>query len=114
MWLSRHPCARIEQLANRVNLSPRQLQRRFNAAVGYGPKMFQSVLRFQRLLGLIGRADMPYTLAEAAVVLGYADQAHMTREVQRFARRSPTTLFTTARSALQLSGLLGPPFSSPP
>jgi AraC-like DNA-binding protein len=109
MWLSRHPYANIEQLATKMCLSPRQLQRRFSVAIGYGPKMFQSVLRFQRLLSLIGAVDMPYTLAELAVILGYADQAHMTREVQRFAKRSPRTLFTTAHSALQLSGLLGTP-----
>lgn len=49
-WLARHSHGRIEQLSQRIGMSHRQLQRRFSAAVGYGPKIFQSVLRFQRLL----------------------------------------------------------------
>src|SRR6516162_7166285 len=49
-WLSRHPDGRIGQLSHWIGMSERQLHRRFSAAIGYGPKMFQSVLRFQRLL----------------------------------------------------------------
>ena len=51
-WIARHPHGRVEQLSQWLGLSSRQIQRRFTAAVGYGPKLFQSVLRFQRLLNL--------------------------------------------------------------
>jgi transcriptional regulator GlxA family with amidase domain len=49
-WLSRHPHERIGQLSRWIGISERQLHRRFSNAIGYGPKMFQSVLRFQCLL----------------------------------------------------------------
>jgi AraC-like DNA-binding protein len=102
-----HP-ARVEQLSQKLGISSRQLQRRFTSAIGYGPKMFQSVLRFQRLLRLFGSDAQPLSLAHAAIDAGYSDQAHMTREVKRFAGRSPSALYANARSALELSGWLDP------
>ena len=53
-WLAFHPNGHIGQLSAWIGLSSRQLQRRFLAAVGYGPKTFHSILRFQRLLNLAG------------------------------------------------------------
>jgi len=105
-WLGDHPHGRIERLSQRIGINSRQLQRRFTRAVGYGPKMFQSVLRFQRLLNLSGRTRAPRNLAQISSDAGYADQAHMTREVQRFSGTSPTVLLPSARCALGLSDLV--------
>ena len=76
-----------------VGLGERQLRRRFLDGVGYGPKTLARVLRFQRLLALLtdDRAGRP-TLAEAAALAGYADQAHMTAECTRLAGRSPAAV----------------------
>lgn len=104
-WLARHPHATVEQLSQWIGISHRQLQRRFSAAVGYGPKLFQSVLRFQRLLNLASRPATPLSLADLAAVAGYADQAHMTREVQRFAGCTPTALMPSAACTLRMSDL---------
>ncbi len=49
-WLVRHPAGQVRDLARSIAISDRQLQRRFVAAVGYGPKTFQRIMRFQRLL----------------------------------------------------------------
>jgi AraC-like DNA-binding protein len=104
-WLARHPHGHIEQLSRWIGVSHRQLQRRFSAAVGYGPKMFQSVLRFQRLLNFAGRPTCPLSLVDLAAVAGYADQAHMTREVRRFAGCTPTALIPSAACTLRMSNL---------
>jgi len=104
-WLAHHPGATVEELSRSIGISHRQLQRRFSVALGYGPKMFQSVLRFQRLLSCAGRQHGPVRLADLAVVAGYADQAHMTREVQRFAGCTPTTAISSAECTLRMSDL---------
>jgi AraC-like DNA-binding protein len=72
----------VEVIAAACGLSPRQLQRRCRAAFGYGPKTLVRVLRMQRALGLArgGRA-----LAEVSAVAGYADQAHLSRDVKALA-----------------------------
>jgi len=104
-WLSRHPQGRIGQLSRTIGISERQLHRRFSAAIGYGPKTFQSVLRFQRLLKTAHHTGPEQSLADLAVSTGYADQAHMTRDVQRLANIRPTELLRSADSTLQMSDL---------
>ena len=101
-WLARHPHGRIEKLSRLTGMSRRQLQRRISASVGYGPKAFQSIVRFQRLVHLAARVGRR-SLVDLAMQVGYADQAHMTREVQRFSGCPPTLLFESARCALQMS-----------
>ena len=71
------PGAQVAAVAGDLAISERQLHRRTVAAVGYAPKVLARVLRLQRLT----RATAP-TLAEQALVAGYASQAHMSDEVR--------------------------------
>ena len=103
--LARDPQVPICELGARLGISNRQLQRRFLNAIGYGPKMLQSVLRFQRLLYALRRKPPGRTLAGLAADLGYSDQAHMTREVQRFANCRPTALHPSTECTLVMSDL---------
>jgi AraC-like DNA-binding protein len=82
--------AGVAEVADRVYVSERQLQRRFAERVGYGPKTFQRIARFQQALRQLGRDGAG--LAGAAVLAGYADQAHLTRESRRLAGLSPREL----------------------
>jgi AraC-like DNA-binding protein len=91
---------RIEQLSDWIGFSNRQLRRRFSAAVGYGPKMFQSVLRFQRLLHLAGNKNAPRNLARLSADAGYADQAHMTREAPNDFQAARQLCYLNLRGAL--------------
>jgi AraC-like DNA-binding protein len=86
----RDPRARTEDVAAEVGLSLRQLRRRCHAAVGYGPKTLQRILRFQRFVSRIDRdrAD----LAVLAADTGYADQAHLTRECVGLSGLTPAAL----------------------
>ena len=74
------PSLRIEQLAGELGISERQLRRRFRAAVGYGPKTLQRVLRLRRVLARAAASDADTDLAAAAFERGYADQPHLGRE----------------------------------
>lgn len=105
-WLARHPHGQVRQLSRLTRISERQIHRRFSAAIGYGPKMFQSVLRFQRFLRLSEEHNRWQALADRATAVGYADQPHMTREVRRFTGRPPTALLNTAKCTLRFSDLL--------
>ena len=102
--LARHRSVRMHELSRALGISGRQLQRRFRAAVGYGPKTFQRILRLQRLLAIAAttRAGHP---AELALDAGYADQAHMTREVRALAGRTPGALLARTGSTLAMSDL---------
>ncbi|MGH8792332.1 MAG: helix-turn-helix domain-containing protein [Stackebrandtia sp.] len=72
---------RVAGLHDQLSLSERQLRRRFTAAVGYGPAVFLRVVRLRRVRQLA--LDNPQAgLAELAFDAGYADQAHMSREIK--------------------------------
>jgi AraC-like DNA-binding protein len=83
--------ASLHEAADLVALGERQLRRRFERAVGYGPATLVRIQRFQRFLALAER-DPDAGLARLAFGAGYADQAHLTRECQRLADRSPAAL----------------------
>lgn len=105
-WLGRKRAGRVEDLAEISDLSPRQLQRRFRAAVGYGPKTFQRIVRLQRLLDLSAHDTAAANgLAGLAHHAGYADQAHMSREVRELTGRPPSSLLTGSGSTLAMSDL---------
>lgn len=84
---------RVADISRRIGVSDRELLRRCRAAVGYGPKTLDRILRFQRAWSL---AATRTTLAELALDCGYADQAHLARECQRLAGLTPSVLFKTA------------------
>ncbi|HEX7291552.1 MAG TPA: helix-turn-helix domain-containing protein [Conexibacter sp.] len=84
--------ARVADVADAAAISERQLQRRFDAWIGYGPKTLARVLRFQRATRLLSDAAGAPDLARVAAVAGYADQAHLTRESRALAGLTPVQL----------------------
>jgi AraC-like DNA-binding protein len=89
------PGQRVDRLAGELGFSERQLRRRFQAAVGYGPKTLQRVLRLRRFLARAAAADGDNQLATAAFEAGYADQAHLGRECRALAGLSTRRLLTS-------------------
>lgn len=104
-WLAAHPRGRVEELGRALYVSPRQLQRRLLAASGYTPKTLHRILRFQRLLAIAGAAGAGASLSSLALRAGYADQAHMTRDLRDLAGTTPAALLARAGSALDMANL---------
>ncbi|WP_227983629.1 helix-turn-helix transcriptional regulator [Nocardia spumae] len=76
----------VAATADALGLGARRLHRLSVAAFGYGPKLLARVLRMRRALEL-ARSDIG--LADTAVLAGYADQAHMSRDIRALTGRSP-------------------------
>ncbi|MEQ1503933.1 MAG: helix-turn-helix domain-containing protein [Myxococcota bacterium] len=79
----------VGALADGLGTSDRSLRRAFAATVGLSPRAVGRVLRFQRALAAI-TAGRP--LAEVAYTCGYADQAHLSREVRALAGAPPSVI----------------------
>jgi AraC-like DNA-binding protein len=90
--LLRDPATRAEDVAAEVGLSLRQLRRRCQAVVGYGPKTLQRVLRFRGFVSRVDARPEVLDLAAIAAEAGYADQAHLTRECGRLSGLTPAAL----------------------
>ena len=80
----------VSELIAEFGWSERTLRRHCHEAFGYGPKTLERILRFQRFLRLLPTARA--SLAVLANEAGYADQAHLAREVRRLSGQSPTEL----------------------
>ena len=85
----------IAQTAWEFGFSERQLRRRVIAAVGYGPKTLEQILRFRRATAS-AEAEAEPNWARVAVEQGYADQAHLSRQVRRWSGRTPRDLVARA------------------
>jgi AraC-like DNA-binding protein len=83
--------ASTREAARAVALGERQLRRRFERAIGYGPATLVRIQRFQRFLALAERQPGA-PLSRLAADAGYADQAHLSRECRRLSGLSPAGL----------------------
>ena len=80
--------ARIGTLAEGLNLSSRQLERQFVAEVGVNAKTLARLIRFEEVRNRLW-LDPKVSLAQLAYELGFADQAHLTREFRAMSFMTP-------------------------
>lgn len=79
---------RVEDLARDAGLSFRTVDRLFRRHVGFAPKTWAQIVRFQRALERL-KVDPGCTLSQVAAELGYYDQSHLAREYRRFSGNTP-------------------------
>ena len=71
--------ARIDALAERAELGPRQFQRQFARQVGLSPKLYARTVRFEAALTM-HRSAPARSWTDIVHEAGYFDQAHFVRE----------------------------------
>ena len=82
---------RIDRLARSLEISPRQLNRRFLQVVGLSPKKFSAINRFQKAL-LFKHSG--WSTGDVLAETGYYDQSHFIHDFQRYAQSSPEQIFS--------------------
>jgi AraC-like DNA-binding protein len=90
------PAARVADVAASLGMSERHLRRLILTHTGLEPRTLRRVARFQRFLELSAGEGRP--LADLAFGAGYADQAHLTREVRALSGLTPAALLAERRS----------------
>lgn len=99
--------AAVGEVAALLDTDRRRLAGRFAARFGFGLKRYGRIRRFDRALRAI-RSDGADPLARIAAQHGYADQAHLSREVRHFAgvtARELRSASTDAPTHLRPSGV---------
>ena len=86
---------RISEVSAGLALSPRQLERRFDAAMGLSPKSFAGLVRYQ-LLWQDMALNPHFDPLDAASRFGYADQAHLLHDFRKRHLMSPKEAITFA------------------
>jgi AraC-like DNA-binding protein len=92
----------VNFVAKHLGVSIRTLQRHVKQQTGKSPQFWKSLVRARRCARLLGQS---VALVESAFLANYADQAHMTREIQRWFNCTPLSLKQGwLKSELMLSG----------
>jgi AraC-like DNA-binding protein len=90
--IARHGGVTVDDLARAVNLSGRQLERRFVEQVGIPPKLYCRISRLAYALRL-KEATPRRTWTELTYLAGYFDQNHMVKDFRALAGTSPSEFF---------------------
>ena len=86
---------RVDDLAARFGIGVRHLQRLVNAYIGFGPKWLIQRYRLQEAARALEDVTPP-RIADLAAALGYADQAHFSREFKTVVGMPPGEYLATA------------------
>jgi AraC-like DNA-binding protein len=79
---------KLHSLASELDVSLRQLQRRFSQATGIGLKQFARIRRFREAASELAEMT-PRPWCHVAIEAGYSDQSHLTREFLQLVGLSP-------------------------
>jgi AraC-like DNA-binding protein len=85
-----HGASDLGSLARELGVSPRQLERRFQAVVGLTPKLFSRMQRLNSVFRAIG--EQPGNWVDTAIACGYYDQAHLIRDCKNLTGNTPAIL----------------------
>jgi len=90
--LARHGGITIDDLARQVELSGRQLERKFVEEVGIPPKLYCRISRLNHAL-LLKEAKPLRTWTDLTYLAGYFDQNHMVKDFKALAGTTPSEFF---------------------
>ncbi|MFE2973453.1 helix-turn-helix domain-containing protein [Streptomyces sp. NPDC059258] len=93
----------VDSLADTVGWSRKRLWSRFRSQIGLAPKHAARLVRFDHAAHLLAAGT---AAARVAAASGYADQAHLHREVRAFTGATPTAV--AAAPWLAIDGLAWP------
>jgi AraC-like DNA-binding protein len=86
----------VADLSKRLQITERQLERKFREQVGLRPKQFLRTIRFRHQLKSLLQRPAP-TLTQLAHHAGYYDQPHFNREFRMLAGITPKQYMTQTR-----------------
>ncbi|MDB5046575.1 MAG: AraC family transcriptional regulator [Deinococcus sp.] len=91
--------SRLGRLAEEYEVSQRQLERLFVQDVGVNAKTLARLIRFEEVHNRLWLAPST-SLAQLSYELGFADQAHLSREFRALTRMTPTAFTQMVQSTL--------------
>ncbi len=79
----------VNQLSIATGYSDRYLRKKFEKFIGFSPKQFSEIVRFQNSLAMIFEKDH-YNVLDIVYENGYYDHAHFIRGFKKFTQLTPT------------------------
>ncbi|MCS3528935.1 helix-turn-helix domain-containing protein [Chryseobacterium sp. JUb7] len=86
----------VHQIADAAHSTVRTLERKFKQSSGHTVKDVASLMRFEQVRNRLWSYPTTH-LAELAVELGYADQAHLSKEFKKYTGTTPSSFARKAK-----------------
>ena len=83
----------MDELAGKVYISSRQIEREFKQKIGISPKNYMRIARLNEVNRMINNRQR-LNLTEISFAAGYSDQAHFIRDFKHFTGESPKVLIS--------------------
>lgn len=83
----------VDEISDAAKINRRNLERRFDTAIGLSPKQLSKVVRLQTALRLLEKKEYS-TLTALAYESGYYDQAHFIKDFREFTGSSPGKFYS--------------------
>jgi AraC-like DNA-binding protein len=83
----------MQEVAGKVNINRRNMERKFTSKVGMSPKQLSRVVRLQATLKMLEQ-NKSSSLTSLAYENGYYDQAHFIKDFKEFTGMSPKAFFS--------------------
>lgn len=83
----------VLELADKLKINRRNMERKFVAAIGMSPKQLSRVVRLQATLKMLDQKNFS-SLTSLAYENGYYDQAHFIKDFKEFTGISPKSFFS--------------------
>lgn len=83
---------KVLELANKTNISRRQMERKFISVIGMSPKQLSRVIRLQAAFRMLEQNKFT-NLTSLAYENGYYDQAHFIKDFKEFTGMNPKLFF---------------------
>jgi len=92
----------IDFTAKAFSLSRRQFERRFKMLAGFSPKMYERIIRFQRVADEYNQRNK--SLTQIALEYGYYDHSHFTNDFKKFSGHNPKDYFSGNETGYEWRG----------
>lgn len=82
----------VDELSGQLNISRRQLERKFSSVIGLSPKQLAKIIRLQATLKMLEKKQFT-SLTSLAYDNGYFDQTHFIKDFKEFTGMSPKQFY---------------------
>lgn len=79
----------LQEISESIGYSDRYLRKQFEEHIGFSPKQYSKIVRFQKSLAMLQKS---FSIDEIIYRNGYYDQAHMIKDFKYFCRSTPKQL----------------------
>lgn len=80
----------VQEISDKVNISQRQLERKFKELIGISPKQYFRLIRINKVMQMLEH-DQSLNLTDIAYYCGYFDQAHFIKDFKHITDQTPSS-----------------------